>query len=248
MAAVILAGTDRVELLVIQLRQPFPSGWVFPDPFLEFLLDQFLLGLRDGGFFLIQHRCPLAVCILDIVEDTYVLQVEGLFQNLISVDAVSAVGVERADVAPVAGFAFDVPLSRVGGEMDLDLPPGIIGCSEELIHEVFIVLRGYPGRAETDGDLCCSQIDRLHLFQGFHIGRIAFRILFCLPPRFPQLLTDVSGEILVHGQVFGLTVPGARLIARIDKDDAPKVRDDFGLRTVGQLHHIVHIHLCFFGQ
>ena len=248
MAAVILTGTDRVELLVIQPRQPFPSGWVFPDPFLECLLDQFLLGLRDGGFFLVQHRCPLAVCILDIVEDAHILQVEGLFHDLIPVDAVGAVGVERADVASVAGFAFDVPLSRVGGEMDLDLPPGIVGCSEQLIHEVLIILRGYPGRAETDGDLCSGQIDRLHLFQGLYIGGIIFRVLFCLPSRLSQLFTDVTREILVRGQVFGLTVPGARLVARIDEDDAPEVRDDFGLRAVGQLHHIVHIHPCFFGQ
>ena len=248
MTAVILAGSNRVELLVVQFRQTFPARGVFPDPLLKCLLDQFLLGLRNSGLFLVQYRRPLAVRVLDIVKDAHVLQIKGLLQDLVAVDAVGAVGVERADVASVAGFALDIPFARVGGKMDLDLPAGVVGRPEQFIHEVFVVLRGYPGRAESYGDLRRGQIDRLYLLQGLHIGGIAFRILFGLPPCFPQLLPDVAGEILVRRQVFGLTVPGAGRVAGIDEDDAPEVRDDLCLRAVAQLHHIVHVHPCFFGQ
>ena len=71
--AIVLAGTNGVELLVIKLAKALSSVWVFPDPVLERLLDHFLLALCDSGFLFVQHRCFLAAGIIDIIEDPHIL-------------------------------------------------------------------------------------------------------------------------------------------------------------------------------
>ena len=71
--AIVLSGTDGIELLVIKLTQALSAVWVFPDPVLERLLDHFLLALCDGGFLFVQHRCFLAAGIIDIIEDPHIL-------------------------------------------------------------------------------------------------------------------------------------------------------------------------------
>lgn len=60
-AAVIFAGTDRVELFVIKPGQAFTSRRILPDPLLKRLLDLLLLGLCDGGLFLVQNGNALCL-------------------------------------------------------------------------------------------------------------------------------------------------------------------------------------------
>ena len=71
--AIVLTGTDGVELLVVQPAKALSAVGVFPYPVLERLLDQFLLALCDGGFLFVQHRGFLAAGIIDIIEDPHVL-------------------------------------------------------------------------------------------------------------------------------------------------------------------------------
>ena len=71
--AIVLTGSDGVELLVVKLTQALSSVRVFPDPVLECLLNHFLLALCDGGFLLVQHRCFLAASIIDIIKDPHIL-------------------------------------------------------------------------------------------------------------------------------------------------------------------------------
>ena len=132
--------------------------------------------------------------------------------------------------------------------MDLDPPAGIIGRAEDLVHKVLIVLWRYPCRADADRDFSSGQINGLHFFQCLHIGGIDLRIPLGLPPRFPQLLPDIPGEILVRGQVFCLAIAGAGFILRIEEYYAAKVITDFLFGPIAQLHHVIHIHLCFFSQ
>ena len=49
-AAVILTGTDGVKGFVVNMAQFVSAVNVFPDPLGEFLLDQLLPVLSDGGF------------------------------------------------------------------------------------------------------------------------------------------------------------------------------------------------------
>ena len=73
MTAIVLTGTDGVELLVVQPAKALSAVGVFPYPVLERLLDQFLLALCDGGFLFVQHRGFLAAGIIDIIEDPHIL-------------------------------------------------------------------------------------------------------------------------------------------------------------------------------
>ena len=75
MAPVILAGPDRVEFLVIELTQALPPVLILPYPVLESLLDLLLLGLGDGGLFLIQDRLFVAVFVLNIVEYPHIFEI-----------------------------------------------------------------------------------------------------------------------------------------------------------------------------
>ena len=247
-AAVVFTGSNRVELLIVKPGQALTSRWVFPYPLLKRLLDLLLLGLRDGGLFLVQHGNTSSLCVLNIVEDPHVLQVEGLLQNLIAVDAVCAKGAVCPDIPAVAGLALNVPLAGIGREMNLDLPAGIKGRAEKLIHEILIVLRGNPGRAHADGDFRRRQVHRLHLLQRLHIGGKKLRGSLRMEPCCAKLLPDIAGEVFVSGEILALPVSGACLIQRIQKDDTAEIVADFLLRFVAQLHHIIHIHMRFLCQ
>ena len=38
------------------------------------------------------------------------------------------------------------------------------------------------------------------------------------------------------------------VMSRIQEDDAPQVRKNGILTLTGQLHHVGHVHFCFFSQ
>ena len=73
MTAIVLTGTDGVELLVIKLAKALSAVRIFPNPVLECLLNHFLLALCDSGFLFVQHRCFFTAGIIDIIEDPHIL-------------------------------------------------------------------------------------------------------------------------------------------------------------------------------
>ena len=246
-APVVLAGPGAVELVVIEPRQAFSPGRVFPNPILERLLDKLLLALGDGGFFLVQDGGFLPISIFNVVKNPHVPQVQGFLDDLVAVNPASAVGVVGLDVAPVGGFALNVPAAGHTGMVDFDIPLCVIGCVKQLVHELLDNLDGEPVGSQPHGDLAGGQIYRLHPLQGLHVGGIILRVEFGAPPCPFQLLPHVAGKIFVGGKILFLcvaTIP----VHGVQEDHAGQVGVYLLFGLAGQLHHKGHIHLGLFRQ
>ena len=112
MASVILTGTDTVELVVIQPYQLFPSCGITPYPILKALLDQLLLRLSDSGFLFIEDSSLFTLIIFGIVENTHIFHIERIFDNLVGIDTLCAVGIVGFQVSTVIGFSLHIPFAR----------------------------------------------------------------------------------------------------------------------------------------
>lgn len=94
-ASIVLTGTQAVEFIVVKAAEPFSALRVRPDPILKALLDKLLLCLCDCRFLFVQDDFLFAVCVLYIVEDADILQVQCFLDDLIGVDAPRTVGKTR---------------------------------------------------------------------------------------------------------------------------------------------------------
>ena len=121
MAAVILAGLDAVEDLIVFLAQDFTALRVFPNPGLEGFTHHFLLLLCQHGFLCVQDTFFRAVRILHGVIYPAVTQVQAVLDDGVGVLALGAVGhIGQRIVCAVPGFSADIPLAGgcgiVGGD------------------------------------------------------------------------------------------------------------------------------------
>ena len=85
--------------------------------------------------------------------------------------------------------------------MHLHFVTGIVGSIKEFVHKLLDNINRQPSRAEPDGNLAGSQILWLYLFESLHIDSIIFGIQLCGFSRYPQLFTDISGEVFVCHQI-----------------------------------------------
>ena len=174
MAPVILSGTNGIKGFVVDAAQALTPVNIFPYPFDEFRLYQLLPILGDGRFLFIENGLFVPVLIVHIVKDADVLLVQGLFQNVIGVDALGAVGCDSLDIAAVGVLICDVPLAGGGGAEDVNFVLPIIPRPEQLIHELLVDLCGYPVDADADADLPSSEVHRLHRLQRRNVGLYLF--------------------------------------------------------------------------
>ena len=112
MAPVILTGTDTVELVVIQPHQLFPSCGITPYPILKALLDKLLLRLGDSRFLFIEDSFLFTLIIFDIVKNTHIFHIERIFNNLVGVYPLCAIGIIGFQVPTVIGFSLHIPFAR----------------------------------------------------------------------------------------------------------------------------------------
>ena len=161
-ASIVLAGSVGVEQDVICLADGFAPVRVFPDPLGKGFLQQFLLALGNGSFLLIEYRCPASVCIIHIVEDADILQVQAGLDDFIGVDPLGAVGAVGLDVTSVLAFALDPPFAGGFGVMHLDFPLRAAWRSQRFKDELTNVLRIQPCGTQTHGDLAGRQVHRLY--------------------------------------------------------------------------------------
>ena len=245
--SVILSRACAVEFFIVQPCQLFASVGIFPNPVCKSLFDKLLFALRDCCFLLIEHSRFLAVLVLDIVEDPHVLQVQRLFHNLIAVDAARTIGVVRFDISAVVGFTLHVPFARILREVNMDVPLAVSRCPEQFKHELLHNLRRKPCCTESDRNLACRQVNRLHSLQSSHILGIILRIELCAAPRPFELFADITGKVFVGGEILRSAVIVAR-VHGIQEDNALQVLKQFLLALAGQFHHIGHVDLGFFGK
>ena len=168
-APIVLTGPQAVEFYVVELRQPSPSGRVFPYPILKRLLDKRLLALGDSGFIFVQDGSSLPVPLVHIVKNADIPEVQGVLDDLVGVDAPGSIGAVGLDVYPVNAFALHVPGPGIFGVVEVDFLPAMNGRVQQLKDKLPHHIRGEPGRAKPDGNLAGGQVFRLHLFQRLHV-------------------------------------------------------------------------------
>ena len=185
--------------------------------------------------------------VLHIVKNTQIPEVQGFLYDLVAIDTGGAVGVLRLDIAPVGKFVFDIPCAGVLGVMATYHPPTAERSPEQFIDKLVNDLCGEPGSPQPDGDLAGGQVHRLHPFQSLDMGGVVLRVLFGAPLCPFQLLPHIAGEVFIGGEVLFLGA-AAIPVHGVQEDHAGQVSVDLLLGLAGQLHHIVHIHLCLFSQ
>ena len=104
MATIILTGTVGIEFFIVKFAKLISTVGIFPDPFSEGFLDQFLLALGNGSFFLVENCDFSAVAVLHIIKDSHIPEIQRFFQNLIAIDASRAVGVVCLDIGTILGL------------------------------------------------------------------------------------------------------------------------------------------------
>ena len=244
-AAVILAGANAVELLVIQLSQLLPAFRIAPYPIGKGLLDKLLLALGDSRLFLVEHSRFLAVSVLDVVEDSYITEVQGFLHDLIAVDSTGTVGIVSFHIAAVVGFSLHIPFTGVLRVVNMDIPLAVARGAEQLKHELLDGFRGQPCCAKPHGNFTCRQVNGLDSLQRSHILGIILRIELCAAPRPFELLADIAGEIFIGREILRLAVLFA-YVHGVEENNTLQILEQLLLGFAGELRHIRHIDSCFF--
>ena len=169
MPSVIFTGTDAVEGFVVDVAQALSAVNVSPYPLREFLLDEFLPVLGNGGFLLVEDSFFIAVFILDIVEYPHILLIQGLLQDVIGAHALGAVGGEYLYIASVRVLFRDGPLAGNFRAKDFDAVPGVISRGKQLHHELLVDVDRHPVGTDADADFPSAQICGLYRFQRLYL-------------------------------------------------------------------------------
>ena len=242
-----LAGTNAVELLIIELAKPFAPIGVFPYPFLKFTADLFLLALRNRGFLLVQHRFFITVFVLNIIKDAHILEIEGILDNVVRIHSGSAVYAGRFYISFSVRLICNPPLSRNRFKLHLHTILIVVRNFKKLKNECLYIFRRNPCGTEPDPDFRRCQIFRLYLFQRFHINGVIIRGLLSASPCHCKFFADIAGKILICRQVFVLLVVSGP-VKRIEKNNASEIGKNFCFAFPCQFAHIVHIHKGVFPE
>ena len=78
MPSIVLAGSNRIEQLVVLRHQRLTAVGVFPNPFPKGVLDGLLLLLGKGGRLLVEHPLFPPVCVLDGIVNAHIPQVQRI--------------------------------------------------------------------------------------------------------------------------------------------------------------------------
>ena len=239
-AAVVGAQPDGVEPLVVQRREPLPTLRLLPHPVGKRRLELLLPGLRQRGLPLVEHAGLAAVRPLHRIVHARVVQIQRLLNDAVGVHALRAVGLRGKHAEPVHVFALDAPLRGDLGVVNMDAPARVEGRLQRFQHELFHDLGRNPRRAQPHGDLRRRDGLRLRAFQRGHIVRKA-RIFLRRPPRLPQLLADIAGQVFVRRDVS----PG---MLRKREDHPPQRLRQLLRRLSGQFFHVMQVNTPLFGQ
>ena len=233
-AAVILAGANAVELLVIQLGQLLPAFRIAPYPVCKGLLNKLLLALCDGGFFLVEHSRFPAVSVLDVVEDSYISEVQGFLHDLIAINSAGAVGVVGFYIAAVIGFSLHIPFAGVLCVVNMDVPLAVARGAEQLKHELLDGFRRQPCCAQPYGNFTCRQVNRLHRLKRTDILTVIFGMKFCTALGNRQLFSDIAGEVFICGKILRLAVLFA-YVHGVEENNTLQILEQLLLGFAGEL-------------
>ena len=250
--AIELTGTDTVEKFVILLYDSFTALRIFEYPRLESFANIIGFTLYDTGSIYIHYTLFLciaqAVRNLDSLIYLRLLQIQQMFKNVISVHLVSAVLLCRKH-RPVGRFVADMERVSVYGVFHSHdsrlvptggrtVTPLIRWCLQQLIHELFVILRIKPSCTELNINISCFQRFGHSLFQCRYVD-IEIRIVLSDLLSFTKFLANIARKVL-----------RSRLITVLRMgylENRPcQVTLQFVLRHTRQSTHVRKVNPCLF--
>ncbi len=224
MRSVECAWRDVVEAVVVDARQPVGAIWIGPDPALERVLDLQELRLRRLGVDDVEHA-PLAVAVLDGIEDLRHAAVERVGEELTRMTSIGA-PLRCAGRRPAELPRLDGPRRELRHVVDLDLH------IHRLLDEGDDVCGRNPRCAETRRDVGRFEIGRLHALQRRDVALVV-RLERCGGLRRLQFVTDGSGQVGI-GRL-------PRAVGGIAEDGASQFGDDILRVAMQELGDVVDI-------
>ena len=244
--AIILTGTVGIEQDIVGLTDSFAPIRVFPNPFGKGIFNEFLFALGDGGCLLVEDSGFPAIGIVHIIKNADIFQVQGVLNDLISVDALGAVGADDFHIAAILALALDTPLAGDAGIVDLYAPLCAAGRPQRFKNKSAHIFGVQPCSAQPDGDPAGSEVGGLHLCECIGVDLI-LRVLFRLALGNRQFLTHIAGKILVRGQVFLMSIVLTG-VSGVQKNHALEVGKQRLLVLAGELAHVRHVHAGLFSD
>ena len=236
---VILAGPGAVKKLIVLFHQQSAPLRVFPDPSSKSVLDGLLFLLGESGFVLVQHTFFFPI-LLDGIINAAITQIQGVFQNLVSIGPAGTVGFGGHNVTKASSrFIADSPFGSVRGVANGDgiVVADTIGRLKSFHHELLHNRGGKPCGTQPHINFRCFQIFGLRLGQCVHIDlelRVTFRSKLC----HPQLIAYITRKVFVRSlpACFRVVCIGGRIF----EDHAGEFGGD-ALIVAGSAQQFCHI-------
>ena len=201
--SIVFTGTIRIEELVIASHKLLPSVGISPNPILERILNGLLLLLGKGCLLGVEDTAFLAIRVCDSIIDTHIAEIQRIFQNLIGVGSVGAIGHIGVDIA--VGWlrlAGDVPFRRERRIVHLNGAAQIVRRVKGFLHKLLDVVLVDPRCTKAYFNLGSVQILWLSLLQGCYIHPVISKIFFrktrcSVFSCNTKLFSDVAGKVFI---------------------------------------------------
>ena len=125
--AIVLAGTQCIELFIVDGDQSLAAFRLLENPVLELLTNLALLFLCSLRCLLIQYPRNTSVSCRNFIPNLRRAQVQGVLRNQVGIGAVRTVGHRCFDIAVAKFLVSDGPAAGIRCKFHFDHPPRIIG-------------------------------------------------------------------------------------------------------------------------
>ena len=243
--AIVLAGTQRIELFIVDGNQTLAAFRLLENPVLELLTNQALLFLCSLRCLLIQYPRNTSVSSRNFIPNLRRAQVQGVLRNQVGIGAVRTVSHRCFDIAVAKFLVSDGPAAGIRCKLHFDHPPCIVGRIQKFLQKLLHILCGNPSSAKADTDFTGFQVLGLYFFKCCHID-LKLRIIRCHRFCCLQFFTDVPGQVFIRRQVDRIAI-GIDLYG-VTEDNAGQIVDDAFGGFPGQLGHILQVNMALLGE
>ena len=131
--AIVLAGTQCIELFIVDGNQSLAAFWFLENPVLELLTNQALLFLCSLRCLFVQYPRNTSVSFRNFIPNLRRAQVQGVLRNQVGIGAVRTVSHRCFDIAVAKFLVSDGPAAGIRCKLHFDHPPRIIGCIQQFL-------------------------------------------------------------------------------------------------------------------
>ena len=243
--AIVLAGTQRIELFIVDGNQSLAAFRLLENPVLELLTNQALLFLCSLRCLLVQHPRNTSVSCRNFIPNLCRAQVQGVLRNQVGIGAVRTVGHRCFDIAVAKFFVSDGPAAGIRCKFHFDHPPRVVGGIQKFLQKLLHILCWNPSSAKADADLAGFQVLGMHLFKCCYVDlklRVICRYCLCRL----QFFTDIARQVFIRREVDRVAI-GIGLYG-VTEDNAGQIVDDAFGGFPGQLGHIPQVNVSLLGE